>query len=410
MSSSWAKQKEESMKIVRRFFRAAAAILTLGALGLASAAHRAEAADPIEIHAILAVTGGAAFLGRAETAALRAFEESVNKAGGIKGRQLKIVIDDDQTNPQIAVQFMNLALAKRPSIVFDGGPATTCRATSALLGADGPMLYCFTPFIKPVPGSFVFSSAYSSDAILGVSLRYLRDRGFKKIAVLNGTDATGQDADEILNDLIKTPEFVNAGVSFVSYQHFNLNEVTVNAQLARIKAAGPEALIAFTTGTPIATVFHGLQDIGLDVPVVTSPGNMSYAQMESYKGLMPKELLFAGSPLFVPDQVTDVGVKKAVLAFADALKSQGQRPDLLNVVAWDPINLIASAMQKIGADASAAALKSQISDIRNVPGVLGRYDFRATPQRGISANWVIVERWDPDKDAFVAVSKPGGRL
>jgi hypothetical protein len=32
------------------------------------------------------------------------------------------------------------------------------------------------------------------------------------------------------------------------------------------------------------------------------------------------------------------------------------------------------------------------------------------PQRGITENWVIVERWDADKDAFVAVSKPGGGI
>jgi hypothetical protein len=41
---------------------------------------------------------------------------------------------------------------------------------------------------------------------------------------------------------------------------------------------------------------------------------------------------------------------------------------------------------------------------------LGRYDFTAVPQRGITQNWVIMERWDPDRDAFVAVSKPGGTI
>lgn len=387
---------------------AALGAFALTALALAPGGRAASAADPYEIHAILPVTGGAAFLGKAEAASLQAFEDAFNKAGGIKGRPIKIVVDDDQTNPQVAVQLMNQALAKHPAVVFDGGPAVTCRATAALAATDGPLLYCLTPVVPTTPGGYVFSALYSTDAILSVSLRYLRERGFRKIGVLNGTDATGQAADEILQNLIKLPDYTRAGVSFVAYEHFNLTDLTVSAQLSRIKAAGAQVMIAFTTGTAIATVLHGVQDLGLDIPVLTSPGNMSYGQMESYKGFVPKELLFAGSPLFVPDQVSDAGVKRAVLAFGDALKPSGLRPDLLNVVAWDPINLLAAALQKLGPDASANDLRRELAGIRNVPGVLGRYDFAATPQRGISSNWVIVERWDPDKDAFIAVSKPGG--
>jgi hypothetical protein len=48
--------------------------------------------------------------------------------------------------------------------------------------------------------------------------------------------------------------------------------------------------------------------------------------------------------------------------------------------------------------------------VRDWAGTLGRYNFVAVPQRGISQNWVIMERWDPDKDAWVAVSKPGGSI
>ena len=47
---------------------------------------------------------------------------------------------------------------------------------------------------------------------MAVTMRYFKARGFKKIAVLNGTDASGQDADTILQALIKTPEFADAGI------------------------------------------------------------------------------------------------------------------------------------------------------------------------------------------------------
>jgi branched-chain amino acid transport system substrate-binding protein len=319
-------------------------------------------------------------------------------------------VTDDQTNPQIAVQLMSQALENHPAIVLDGGPAATCRATAALI-ANGPLQYCLTPSIHPTPGGFQFSALYSSDDILTVSLRYLRARGFKRIAVLDGVDASGQDADQILQSLIKLPEYRNAGVSFVAYEHYGLTDISVDAQLSRIKAAGAQAFIAFTTGTAIATVLHGMQNIGLDIPLVTSPGNMSYAQMESYKSFMPKELLFAGPPALVPEGLTDPGVRQAVARFTAAFKAAGgQRPDLLAAVAWDPMGLLTGILAKRGLSATPEQLRADVAATKDWPGTLGRYNFVATPQRGVSQNWVIMERWDPDKDAWVAISKPGGTI
>jgi branched-chain amino acid transport system substrate-binding protein len=383
---------------------AAALLLTTSA----PVAH--AAAEPYEIYAVLPTTGGAAFLGQQEAAALRVFETDLNRTGGIKGRPLHVTVLDDQTNPQTAVQLTNQALEKHPAIVLDGGPAATCRATAALI-ANGPFQYCLTPSIHPAPGSFQFSALYSSDDILAVSLRYVLARGFKKIAVLNGTDASGQDADQILQGLIKTPEFANAGMSFVAYEHYGLTDISVDAQLSRIKAAGAQAFIAFTTGTAIATVLHGMQNIGLDIPCVTSPGNMSYAQMESYKAFMPKELLFAGPPALVPEQLTDRGVRAAVARFTAAFKAAGgQRPDLLAAVAWDPISLLTEILAKRGTGATPEQLRADVAATKDWAGTLGRYNFVATPQRGVSQNWVIMERWDPEKVAWVAISKPGGSI
>jgi branched-chain amino acid transport system substrate-binding protein len=375
-----------------------------------SLAQGARAADPFEIYAVLPLTGGAAFLGKQEADGIGVFVDQINKAGGIKGRPIHVNIADDQTNPAVAVQAMNQALANHPTIVLDGGPATTCRATAALI-ANGPLEYCLTPAVEPPAGSFQFSAMYSADDILGVSMRYLKDRGFKKIAVLNGTDASGQDADRILQAIIKTPEYVNAGVTYVAYEHYALSDLSVTAQLSNIKQSGAQAFIAFTTGTAIATVLHGMQDVGLDIPLVTSPGNMSYAQMESYKAIMPKELLFAGPPALVPDELRDRGVRDAVARFTSTFKTAGgKRPDLLAAVAWDPLGALAAVLNKVGLGATPEQLRAELASTKDWTGALGRYNYVATPQRGVNQDWVIMERWDPDKDAWVAISKPGGRL
>jgi branched-chain amino acid transport system substrate-binding protein len=83
---------------------------------------------------------------------------------------------------------------------------------------------------------------------------------------------------------------------------------------------------------------------------------------------------------------------------------------LLAAVAWDPMGLITGILERRGLDATPAQVRADLASTRDWPGVLGRYDFVAVPQRGVSQSWVIMERWDPGRDAWVAISKPGGFL
>jgi len=66
----------------------------------------------------------------------------------------------------------------------------------------------------------------------------------------------------------------------------------VSAQLAHIKATNPQALISYNTGAPFGTVLRGMHDDGIDVPVATSGGNMTYGQMQQYAQFIPSELDF----------------------------------------------------------------------------------------------------------------------
>ena len=74
----------------------------------------------------------------------------------------------------------------------------------------------------------------------------------------------------------------NKDITVVDRAHFNTTDVSVAAQIEHIKAANPQVLIAWSTGTPIATVFKGIVQAGLDIPIATTNGNMTYAQMTQY--------------------------------------------------------------------------------------------------------------------------------
>jgi len=383
-------------------FRAPLAVLLL--LGIITAS--AQAAEPFEINVLLPLSGTGTFIGTEQLKAINAIETLVNKQGGIAGRPVKFVIGDEQSNPQVAVQLVQGLLAKHVPLILGPTMSASCGAVAPLVERDGPVDYCLANGIRPTPGGYVFSSLFQTRDMLTVALRYFRQRGITRIASIISTDATGQDAERALVDGLARPE--NKGLELVAREHFALGDISVAAQIAHIKAADPQALVAWATGTPAGTLFHGIFDAGLVVPTLTSPGNLNYPQMKQYAAFLPKELLFAAAPFFAPDEV-DRTTRAALATFSSSLAAIDAKPDMIFASAWDPVMLAVTALRKLGPDATAAQLHDYLEKQRGWVGINGRYDFVAIPQRGIDDAAALVVRWDPDKTTWIPVSKLGGR-
>jgi branched-chain amino acid transport system substrate-binding protein len=368
---------------------------------------RLHAADapPLEIHAILPVTGPASFLGQGEAATLKAVEAVVNRQGGVRGRPIHFVIQDDTSSPQVAVVLLNQLIADKVNVVLGSSLTAVCGAMLPIV-KDGPVVYCMSNGVHPPPGSYMFTSAMWTKDMIVADVRYLRERGWTKIAMITSTDATGQDAERSLDEAFARPE--NKSIKVVAREHFNTTDVSVAAQMARVRAAAPDALIAWSTGTPAATLFRGEQEAGLELPTLTTAGNLTYVQMKQYGQIMPKELYFAGLPQFAPESITDKGVKGAVTTYMTSLGDIGIKPDYGQASMWDPAMLVVTALRTLGPTATAAQIRDYVSNLGRWVGADGIYDFRTLPQRGLDDGNVIVIRWDPSKATWVGVSRPGG--
>ena len=118
-------------------------------------------------------------------------------------------------------------------------------------------------------------------------------------------------------------------------------------------------------------------------------------------------LTSSGLPRLFSRSARSSGVRKAY-EFINALQATGVRPDTGYVVAWDPAVLVVEAYRKLGVNATAPQIREYLANLRGWTGILGTYDFRAIPQRGVGVNNTVVMRWDTPKDSFLAVSKLGG--
>lgn len=363
------------------------------------------AAEPLNFTAILPLTGQASFLGKEEQQAMQVIEAQINRAGGINGRPIRFTFEDDQSTPAIGVQLMTQAMSRKSPVIFGSSLVGICSAMAPLV-KNGPVQYCFSPGVHPAPDTYVFSSSISTKDLLAASAVYFREKGWKKVAIITSTDATGQDAERNIDAAFNAKN----GLAIVAREHFSTSDLSVAAQMAHIKNSGAQAAILWATGTPFATLLRGAYEAGLNIPLETGDGNLTYAQMKAYAPFMSDNLIFA-APLFTaPESVSDPAIKKSVMAFLDAFKASGTRPDIGQSLAWDPTMLVIDALRKIGPDASAAKLRDYLDGLRGWSGANGAYDFRAAPQRGLGMSGVVMVRWDKAKNSWVGISKPGGTV
>lgn len=382
------------------------ALLRTAAGSLALCASLALGADGYKIDVITSLTGGASFLGKGEQQALQLLEKSVNKTGGIHGRPVEFVFYDDQSSPQVAVQLGAQLKAKNPAVILGPSIVAMCNAAGPLM-KDGPVMYCLSPGIHPPKGSYVFTSSTSTYDLAKALMRYFRTNGWKNIAIMTSSDASGQDAERGLNEAAAMPE--NKALKIVARAHFNTTDVSVAAQIENVKAAKPQAFIAWSTGAPIATVFKGIVQAGLDVPTATTDGNMTYAQMKNYADFLPKQLYIASASWAgYGYQKLDPRLESVIKEFYDQYAAIGQKPDLPASIGWNSGLIVVDALKKLGPKVTAAQLRDYLVDLKGVPGIDGLLDFPASPQRGLGLHDVIVTRWDPAKHTWIAVSKPGG--
>jgi branched-chain amino acid transport system substrate-binding protein len=375
---------------------------------IATISSAALAAGTYDINVVLPLTGNAAFVGQGQKDTLSALEDQINSAGGIGGTNLNFVFHDDQSQPQLAVQITNQVLGSKPAVVMGSSLVAMCLAMAPLM-ANGPVQYCLSPGIHPKAGSYVFSTSSSSTDQIAAVVRYFRMKGWTKIASLMTTDASGQDGDRSLGEVLQYPE--NKGtMQLVIREHFNPSDVSVAAQMTRIKGSGAEAIIAWTTGAPAATVFRSMGQEAIDLPVAPTSGNQTFAAMKQWQAFLPKQLILASAlyPPHPPSVKLDPRVDNAQQSMYATLKKRGLKADNMVATSWDAGLIVVAALRKLGINATAAQLRQYIEDLTDFPGVDGIYDFKKYPQRGVGPDASTVTSYDAKTASWVWLSQPGG--
>jgi branched-chain amino acid transport system substrate-binding protein len=372
---------------------------------LASSA--APTGEPYTIDVVISLTGGAAFLGAGQKTALELLADTVNKKGGVNGRPVRFNIQDDTSNPSTALQLATAMIDRHSPLIIGSSISATCRSMQPLI-TDNTIQYCLSPAIAPAKNSYVFSSLISTPDLLVAVLRYAHARGWKRIAMLSSTDASGQDGDHSLAATLALPE--NSDLQLVDTEHFGPADLTLTAQVAKATAANPQAIFIWTAGPAIGAALHAIHDLGSDLPVVCTTAGMTLEQMSAVADVLPKGGLFFPATQLQEHTLLRPGpLRDAQDVFFKAFKDAGKVPQPTMGTAWDPGLIAIDALRHLGGNPTAKQMHDYIENLHGFPGIYSLYDFRDGLQRGMGVNAAVVAKWEPSQKWWVAVTGGGGK-
>jgi branched-chain amino acid transport system substrate-binding protein len=356
------------------------AAVAAAAMLLCLAAARAEppTGAPIKIGAVLSLTGPGAGLGQPERNGILLAEKILNDAGGIGGRPLKIIIEDDGSKADVAK-------TKAEQLVFEEGvlamigPSLTAStgAIGAVTNSEGLAEVTFTglgPKIETTYRSLYHvlpPQELNARAMLEYATKGLK---VKKIAILHDS-GYGQVVTNQLNNL--KGEY---GVDFVNVEKFDVGATDVSAQAAKVRAAEPEVVFVIAT-SPVP--FRNARQVKIAQPIVSAIGSASYDYVrgmgEFADDIVFPEFMVAEDPK--PDQVEFVKLFE---------KTYGSLPKNFESAGWDSVHILAAAIAKAGADAS----RQDVAKAARAPhaGVLAKYDFAADDMTGIDLSSYVYSK------------------
>ncbi len=341
----------------------------------------APTGEPIKVGCIFSVTGTGAPLGEPEKLAAEMVEKQVNDAGGISGRPVKLIIEDDATEEAKAVLACK-KLIEQDKVCAIAGPTmsgTSLAIVAACEKAEIPLFSCAASvkITQPVK-KWVFSSAQTDVLAIQRILPYLKDHKLTKIAIICDSNAFGQSGAEQLKKLLP-----GAGAQIVDEEKFATKDTDMTAQLTKIKAKNPQAVICWGTNPGPAVIAKNMKSLGMKAALIMSHGVANKSFIDQAAAAAEGVVLPCGK-LLVAGELPATDPQKTVL---EKFKSDyeaanpGKPVNTFAGHAYDALEMLVAAIKTAGEDK--AKIREGLEATKDFVGISGVFNMSATDHNGL---------------------------
>jgi len=355
----------------------------------------APSGEPIKIGAIFSVTGPTAPPGEPEKMAAEMIAAQINEKGGILGRPVEVIIEDDKSENTEAVMAAKklIETEKVCAIIGPSGTPATMAIKQMCQDAGVPLVSCAAGRTITDP---VFSNVFAvpQTDLLAVAkiVDWLKANKITKVASIYVANPFGESGQQQMEK-----QFKEAGIQLLASEKFGGEDTDMTPQLTNIKGKNPEAIICWGTNPGPASVAKGVKKLGITVPLIQSHG-VANAKFIELAGEAAEGVMLPAGRLIVWQSVPDDHKQKPVLKeFAEAFKAKYDRDaDTFAGHAYDALHIVAKAIEAAGSD-EPAKVRDAIEKTTDFVGTAGVFNYSADDHNGLT------------KDAFVWVKIEGGQ-
>lgn len=342
----------------------------------------------IKIGAVLSLTGAQAGLGKPEENALKMDVKRINDEGGINGRPLEVIIEDDASDVDQAVAATTRLIEREGVVAIIGstgsGQSMAMRGDVDKAGVPQVSLGSSTD----ITGQFdkwVFQTPWTAKLIVPLTLDYIKGKGFKKVGLISEDTGFGKDGRKLVRDLAGA-----SGLEIVGDEVFKATDTDMTAQLTVLRSAGAQVVLMYSSVAASAIVPKNMAQLNMSVPLVGCHGIARQEFIDGASGAAEGVTAFAGKVLAPETYGVGSASYKTATGFVQRYtKAYGKAPDHFAGHAYDGLFLIVDAAKRLKGEFTPAQLRDEIEKTKDFPGIGGNFTFSATDHNGMTKNDIV---------------------
>jgi branched-chain amino acid transport system substrate-binding protein len=362
----------------------------------------AAGAQEYRVGFVSAITGPASSLGVPERDVAVMIQKDLDAAGGLTGpdgkkHPVKILIYDDESKADTTVRLAKKLIAedKVHVLIASSQSPTSLAVVPVVTEGKVPLISMASShaIVTPVKERFwVFKTPQSNIHVSTHQVKYLKAKGFKKIASLYVNDAFGEDSRRGLAATIK-----DSGIEVVYEDKFEQADKDMTAQLTKVKASGAQVLIVHAIPPSASIITKQFRDLGLTIPLIHNHGvgNKPFIDLA---GGAADGVIFPIGKMLVAESLPDVDPqKKTLLDFvAWYEKGTGKPRSTFAGHAWDALQMTFMAFGKLSPtmplDQARAKIRDELERVNNFAGTGGMFSMSAEDHVGLDERSMVLVR------------------
>jgi len=368
------------------------ALLALGGMSCTTkeegGATPTPAATSYKVGALFASSGFNSTLGQTQKPTVEMLVDQINKAGGINGHPLEVIIYDTKSDTATATTLANKLIEQ--GVVAIIGPTSTGESMAVktiAAQANVALVSCAagSVIVEPVGNNtWTFTTPQLDYVAIDRIYTYLQEGNITKIALLTDTAGFGAAGRKWLVNPTMLGKY---GLSIVPNgdQTYGTSDVDMQAQLTKISGTAAQAIVCWGTNPGPAIVARNMKTLGMDkIPLLCSHG-IAFKSFIDTAGTAANGVIFCAGKLPIVDQLPDTDLQKALLEKYKTDFEAWYGAGITNTFgghAYDSLMMVVDALKNVGPDK--AKIRDYIeSNIVNWPGTGGVYNMSPQNHNGL---------------------------